>query len=95
MEKLQAMQQQMEASKKKLDDVIVEGVSPQNLVTVKINGNRVVKSITFPENLGEMDHEELEDLLLIALNNGLQKAEAAYENEMKGAASGLMPGMGL
>lgn len=96
MGKLQAMQQQMEASKKRLDTIYVDGESPDGLVKVTVSGNRKVKGVTIsPELLGRNDADELEDHLVIALNKGLEAAEKVWESEMKGMAGGLIPGMGF
>ena len=96
MGKLQAMQQKMEESKKRLDTVYVDGASPDGSVKVTLSGNRKVKSVSIsPELLQRNDSEELEDHLVIALNKGLEAAEKVWESEMKGMAGGLMPGLGL
>lgn len=96
MGKLQAMQQQMEDTKKRLDTIYVDGESPNGLVKATFTGNRKVKGITVsPELLQRNDTEELEDHLVIALNKGLEAAERVWESEMKGMAGGLMPGLGL
>lgn len=96
MGKLQAMQQQMEETKKRLDTLYVDGESPEGLVKATFTGNRKVKGITVsPELLQRNDAEELEDHLVIALNKGLEAAEKVWESEMKGMAGGLMPGLGL
>lgn len=95
MEKLQQMQVQMEESKKKLDGTIVEGISPNQKVRAKVNGNRKIKAIELSEDFAKLEKEELEDYLMIALQDALDKAEQIHEKEMKGAAGSLMPGMGL
>lgn len=96
MEKLQAMQQQMEQSKKRLEAVSVDAASPDNLVKVVFTGNKKLKSIQVsPELLGRNDAEELEDHLVLAINKGLEAAEKIWESEMRGMAGNLMPGMGM
>lgn len=93
MEKLQQMQVQMEESRKKLDGIIVEGISPDQKVKVKANGNRKIIAVELSADFDKTDKEELEDYLIIAVQNALEKAEQVYEKEMKGAAGSLMPGM--
>ena len=44
------------------------------------------------ENSGR-SNEELEDLLIIATNDALEKAESVNESEMKAASAGMIPGM--
>lgn len=94
MGKLQAMQQKMEESKKRLDTIYVDAEAPGGLVKVTFTGNRKLKNVGIsPELLGRGDAEELEDLLVIAMNKGLEAAEKVWESEMKGMAGGLLPGM--
>lgn len=95
MGKLQAMQQQMEESKKRLDTLYVDAESPNGLVKVTLTGNRKVKSVHVSPDLLSGDPEELEDHLVLALNKGLEAAEKVWESEMRGMAGGLIPGMGM
>lgn len=86
------LQKQMEESKKRLDSIIVEADAGGGQVKVKMTGNREVKSIMISEELHKGDKEELEDLLAVAFNRALALAEKAHEEEMRGAAGGLLPG---
>lgn len=45
--------------------------------------------------MNERDKEQIEDLVMIALNKALEKAENVANAEMAGAAKGFLPGMGL
>ena len=94
MERLQAMQEQMKETKKLLDDKLVEGESGDGRIKVVANGNRKIKNVSIDPSLLE-DQEELEDTLLVALNRALTLADAVYENEMAGAAGGMLGGMGM
>ena len=93
MKKLQEMQQKVEETKARLDTITVEGKASNGKVTVIMNGNRKVNSISINEKLGGFDKEELEDLLIIATNDALEKAESVNESEMKAASAGMIPGM--
>jgi len=94
MGKLQEMKQQVETAKKRLDDKIIEGEAADGAIKVSVTGNRKVKNISIAPSLLE-DAEELEDMLVIALNRALTLADGVNEQEMAGAAGGLMGGMGL
>lgn len=94
MEQMKQMKVMMEEAKIRLDHTFVEGNSPQEKVKVKMNGNRKVISVTIQNDLVSLDKEELEDYIVIALQNALDKAEVVHEREMKGAAGSLIPGMG-
>lgn len=93
MKKLQEMQQKVEETKVRLDTITLEGTASNGKVTVIMTGNRKVNSISINEKLGGFDREELEDLLIIATNNALEKAESVNELEMKAASAGMIPGM--
>ena len=98
MGKLQEMKQQVEETKKRLDSVYVSGEAQNGAVKVTATANRQIKSIEIADELMEEDKEQLEDLLIIALNKALENAENVNAAEMKGAAGGLlsgMPGLGL
>lgn len=93
MKKLQEMQQKVEETKARLDTITVEGKASNGKVSVIMTGNRKVNSISINEELANLDKEELEDLLIIASNEALQKAESVNESEMKAASAGMLPGM--
>ncbi len=94
--KLQEAQQKMQEGKQKLGSVIIDGEAGNGLVKVSVTGNREVKNISIDNQLMTADRkEELEDLLITALNKALKNAEEAYEDEMKGLAGGMLGGLGL
>ena len=94
--KLQEAQQKMQEGKQKLGSVIIDGDAGNGLVKVSVTGNREVKAITIDTQLMSSDKkEELEDLLITALNRALKNAEQAWEDEMKGLAGGMLGGLGL
>jgi DNA-binding YbaB/EbfC family protein len=93
MKKLQEMQQKVEETKARLDTITVEGKSNNGKVSVLMTGNRTMKSISINEELSELDKEELEDLIAIATNDALAKAEQVNESEMRAASAGMIPGM--
>ncbi|ASZ14815.1 YbaB/EbfC family nucleoid-associated protein [Chitinophaga pendula] len=94
--KLQEAQQKMSESKARLAQITVEGEAGDGAIKVLVTGNREVKSIEVsPRLLAEEQKEELEDLLITALNRALKNAEEAYEAEMKGVAGGMFGGLGL
>lgn len=89
MGKLQAMQQAVEDSKRKLDNLTVFGES--GYVKVEVTGNRRVKQVYLAQE--PADKEELEDLLVLALNKALEQADKINEAEMAASARGLIPGL--
>ena len=79
MKKLQEMQQKVEETKARLDTITVEGKASNGKVAVTMTGNRKVNAIVINEELTNLDKEELEDLLVIATNDALEKAEKVNE----------------
>lgn len=93
--KLQEAQQKMQEGKQKLGDIIVDGEAGNGMVKVSVTGNREVKTLSIDNQLLSPEKkEELEDLLITALNRALKNAEQAWEEEMKGVAGGMLGGLG-
>lgn len=93
MAKLQIMQQQAEASKEKLNTIYVNGEAGGNLVVVEMNGNRKLTKLSINTALDQMEKEDLEDLLTVALNRAIDAANVVNEKEMSNSAKGLIPGL--
>jgi len=90
MGKLKEAQQKIEETKKRLDTVFVEGISANGKIKVTSSANREIKSINIADDLFN-EKEALEDYLIIALNNALEKANKINESEMAAAAKGGLP----
>lgn len=94
--KLQEAQQKMQEGKQKLSEVIIDGEAGNGAVKVSVTGTREVKTILIDNQLMTPDRkEELEDLLVTALNRALKSAEQTWEDEMKGLAGGMLGGLGM
>lgn len=94
MKKLQQAQEEMKKIKARLDTISVEGSSPEGKIKVSISGNRKIKGITFVDETIMTDKDQLEDYLVLAINDAIEKADKINETEMKSAAGAMMPGMG-
>jgi DNA-binding YbaB/EbfC family protein len=93
--KLQEAQQKMKESKERLALITVDGEAGDGAVKVTVTGNREVKSLEIAERLLEKDNkEELEDLVITALNRALKSAENTWESEMKSVAGGMLGPLG-
>ncbi|SFW87989.1 YbaB/EbfC family nucleoid-associated protein [Chitinophaga sancti] len=93
--KLQEAQQKMKESKERLALITVDGEAGDGAIKVTVTGNREVKSLEIAERLLEKDHkEELEDLVITALNRALKAAENTWESEMKSVAGGMLGPLG-
>lgn len=94
--KLQEAQQKMQEGKQKLATITIDGEAGDGTVKVSVTGNREVKTISIADSLLSPERkEELEDLLITALNRALQHAEKQYDEEMKGVAGGMLGGLGM
>ncbi len=70
------------------------------MVTVKVSGDMVFKSITIdPEAIDPEDPELLQDMVLAAVNEGLRSSQELAANKMGGLTGGMdlgslgLPGM--
>ena len=93
MEKLQAMQGQMEDVKARLETISVRGEADNGRIVVHINGNRKISDIHIDSSLLVGDKEELEELLVLATNRAIEQADNVNNAEMQSAAMGMMPNM--
>lgn len=89
LDKLQAMQGQAEEIKSKLSQLTVEGEAGGNLIVIEMDGNKKLKKLSINTDLENMDKEDLEDLLSIALERALTAAEQLNEKEMANSAKNL------
>lgn len=90
MGKLKETQEKVEATKKRLDTVLVDEQSSDGLLKVTLTANRSIKSITLDDALLE-DKEQLEDYLILTLNKAIEKAGAIHESEIAAVAKEGMP----
>ena len=90
MNKLKEAQEKVEATKKRLDTVLIDEQSSDGLLKVTITANRTVKNISIDEELLE-DKEQLEDYLVLTMNKAIAKATSVNEAEIGAAAKDGMP----
>ena len=88
--KLKETQNKIEATKKRLDTVLVDEQSTDGLLKVTITANRKIKSITIADELLE-DKEQLEDYMILVLNKAIEKATKVNEAELDAVAKMDMP----
>lgn len=96
MREAEKMQKEIEKQRTELDQVIVEGAAGGGMVTVSANGNMKILSIKIDkEAVNPDDVGMLEDLILSAIHNAVQKAEEISNAEMNRVTGGLLPKMKL
>ncbi len=90
------MQQDMVAAQESLKDEEVQATAGGGMVTIKVSGDLVVKSVTIaPEAVDPDDVEMLCDLVLAATNEALRSAQEVAASKMGGVTGGLDLGGGL
>jgi DNA-binding YbaB/EbfC family protein len=90
---LSQMHEQAEEMKKKLNDIIVEAEAEKGLVKVKANGNRKIISLEISnEIIG--NKETVEDLVIVAVNKAIEKAEEIAGIETGDMAKNILPDLG-
>ncbi len=95
MGKMQEAQQQMEETKKRLDSVFVDATVENGAVKATSNVNLKITNISISDELlAKNDKEELEDLIIVAINKVLDEAKQVQEVEMSKVAQGMMPNLG-
>jgi DNA-binding YbaB/EbfC family protein len=94
MRSAQEMQTRMAELQESLRHLRIEGTAGGGMVKVEVNGQQQVLSCRIePELLG--DREVLEDLVVAATNQALEKAKAAAAQEMSKLAGDVdIPGLG-
>ncbi len=90
------MQEKQEALRKTLGEMRLEAEAGDGLVKVTVNGNREVVNISIKSDaMTPDDPEQLEDLLLVAVNRAMAiAAETEAVESQKLIQDMLPPGMG-
>ncbi len=91
----QLMQERMENVQAEVEAQTVEATAGGGAVTVIMSGKKEVKSIKIkPEAVDPEDVETLEDLVTVAVNDAVKKAEELMENAMGEITGGInIPGL--
>jgi nucleoid-associated protein EbfC len=93
--KLAEAQQKAAEMKNRLDGITVEGIAGNNEVTVLANCNKNIKAIHIEDSMMTLaKKEELEELLVVAIERAMHQAETVSSAEMKSLMGSMMPGMG-
>ena len=93
MKQAQEMQQRLQ---QQMAEMRVEASAGGGMVTVVVNGNKQIQSLTIdPEVVSKEDVEMLQDLILAAINDANRKAEEQMSKQMSGMMGGMkIPGLG-
>ena len=83
MKQAQQMQVNMQKAQAELADTLVEGIASNGMVKISMTCNNDIKVVKIDEAAMD-DRETLEDLILIALKDAREKAEATSNSRMNG-----------
>ncbi len=90
MGKLKETQKKVEATKKRLDTVLIDESSNDDKLKITLTANRTIKSIEIDDEL-LVDKEQLTDYLIITLNRAIENATKVNEAELAAVAKEGMP----
>lgn len=95
LDKLMAAQQKADEIKKRLDTISVFGEVEGAAIRVTATANKTITAVEIREDFYEQaGKEELEELLLTAINKALSQAEQVSAMEMQAATKDMLGGLG-
>lgn len=90
MQQAQAMQEQLEKASEQINAMEFEGSASNWLVKVTVTGeNRVTAVNIDPEILNPDDKEMIEDMVMIAVNDAIEKADETKKSRLGSMASAM------
>ena len=94
-DKIFEAQQKAGEMKKRLDAITVTGTVEGGKITVTANANKVVQSIVISDEfLKEADKDELEELMVTAVNKAMEQAENINQTEMAAMTKNMFGDLG-
>ena len=94
-DKLFEAQQKAGEVKTRLDAITVTGTAEGGHIVVNATGNKVIQSISINEEFFKTaGREELEELLVVAINKALEQADNLNQTEMAAMTKDMFGGFG-
>lgn len=95
MKQAQMMQERMQAVQEEVEKKTVEASAGGGVVSVVVNGKKEIESLKIkPEAVDPEDVETLEDLIMVAVNDAIKKADDLMADGMSEITGGLnIPGL--
>lgn len=95
LQQMQAMQRKMEVLQAEIEEKEVTTTAGGGAVTVTVSGKKEVTGLALkPEVVDPEDIEMLQDLIMVAVNEGLRQIEEISNSEMGKLTGGLgIPGL--
>ena len=88
--KAQELQSQMEKAQEELNLIEIEGQAGGGMVSARVNGHKELVSLEIDPEILKEDKEMIEDMVIAAVNQGLQNAGKAAEEKMNFITGGLI-----
>ncbi|MCI8609455.1 MAG: YbaB/EbfC family nucleoid-associated protein [Firmicutes bacterium] len=95
LQQMQAMQRKMEAIQAEIEEKEISTTAGGGAVTVTVNGKKEITKLELkPEIVDPEDIEMLQDLIMVAVNEGIRQIEEISNTEMSKLTGGLgIPGL--
>lgn len=95
MRMMQQMQTRMAKIQEELAEQTVQGTAGGGIVTIDVTGLQEVRGVTIkPEAIDPEDAETLEDLLIVAINDAMEKSKELASTKFGALTGGMkLPGM--
>jgi len=94
-DKLFEAQQKAGEVKKRLDAITVTGIAEGGKITVIANANKAVQTVAIDDDFFKgADKEELEELLVVAINKAMEQADNVSQSEMAAMTKDMFGGIG-
>ena len=91
----QEMQKRMETVQNELGDIVIDADSGGGMVNVKINGNLELQELNIQDEVLSEDKEMIEDLVISAVNKGINMAQAKSKEKMESVTGGMLSGLNI
>jgi nucleoid-associated protein EbfC len=90
------MQEKFEKLQKEMEGKTIEAQSGGGMVTCVVNGKQDLISLKISDEIWEeRDKEMLEDLIVAAINEGLEKSKDLWKDEMSQITGGMQLPFGM
>ncbi len=98
MNQLQKMQEDMVKAQEELENETIDVTAGGGAITITISGHQRIQAIKIdPEIIDQEDEEwldDLQDLLVAAVNQAIEQSQAMSAERMEGITGGLPGGLG-
>jgi len=97
MKQIQAMQAKLAEAQARLEETIVDATAGGGAITVQMNARPALLSIAIKAEVVDADDVDmLQDLIMAAMNEALEKVRTGQMQQLAGLAGGLnIPGLKL